>query len=55
MGQIEEFLIERPQEFRYLISSNYKIIYYINMESERIIIANIFDTRQNPIKLNETR
>ena len=29
MGQIEEFLIERPQEFRYLISSNYKIIYYI--------------------------
>src|SRR5690554_1946062 len=54
IGQIEEFLIERPQEFRYLISSNYKIIYYINTESERIIIANVFDTRQNTTKLNET-
>lgn len=55
IGQIEEFLIERPQKFRYLISSNYKIIYYINMEAERILIVNVFDTRQNPIKLNETK
>lgn len=55
IGQIEEFLIERSQEFRYLVSTNYKIIYYINLETERVVIANVFDTRQNPEKLNETK
>ena len=55
IGQIEEFLIDRKEEFRYLVSSNYKIIYYINTEAKRIIIANIFDARQNPEKLNETK
>ncbi|SEW48182.1 Plasmid stabilization system protein ParE [Chryseobacterium wanjuense] len=54
-GQIEELLIERKQEFRYLVSGNYKIIYYINLKTKRIIIANVFDTRQNPLKLNETK
>ena len=53
-GQIEEFLISRKQEFRYLVSTNYKIIYYINLETKRIVIANVFDTRQNPIKIKET-
>jgi plasmid stabilization system protein ParE len=55
IGQIEELLIKRKQEFRYLISGNYKIIYYINSETNKIIIANVFDTRQNPLKLNETK
>lgn len=55
IGQIEDLLLERKQEFRYLISSNYKIIYYINSETNKIIIANVFDTRQNPVKLNETK
>lgn len=55
IGQIEEFLIDRREEFRYLVSSNYKIIYYINTEAKRIIIANIFDARRNPEKLNETK
>lgn len=48
IGQIEEFLIERSQEFRYLVSTNY-------LETERLFIANVFDTRQNPEKLNETK
>ena len=55
IGQIEEFLTDRKEEFRYLVSSNYKIIYYINTETKRIIIANVFDARQNPEKLNETK
>ena len=55
IGQIEEFLQDKPQEFRYLVSTNYKIIYYINSETERIIIANVFDARQNPDKLVETK
>lgn len=52
IGQIEEFLTERPQEFRYLICENYKIIYWVNTSRGRIEISNIFDTRQNPIKLS---
>jgi toxin ParE1/3/4 len=55
IGQIEELLAERQHEFRYLVSNNYKIIYYINSETSKIIIANVFDTRQNPVKLNEIK
>jgi len=52
IGQIEELLTGRKQEVRYLVSSNYKIIYYINFETIKIIIANVFDTRQNPVKMD---
>jgi len=55
IGTIEELLIHRPQKFSFLVSSNYKIIYYINYIKQRIVIANIFDVRQNPIKINETQ
>ena len=54
VGPIEELLSERPQEFRYLVSTNYKVIYYINFETKRIVIANVFDVRQNPQKMDET-
>lgn len=54
IGQIEELLKDRPQVFRYLICTNYKIIYWFNKDKNRIIIANVFDTRQNPQKLQET-
>lgn len=55
MGTTEELLKDREQEFRYLISTNYKVIYYINAETKRIVIANVFDTRQNPKKVKETK
>lgn len=54
-GQVEELLFDRVQEFRYLVSSNYKIIYYINLNTNRIVIANVFDTRQNPEKLKKLK
>lgn len=54
-GAIEPLLLDRTQEFRYLVCNNYKILYYINSISRRIIIANVFDTRQNPIKIKETK
>lgn len=54
VGPIEKLLSERPQEFRYLVSTNYKVIYYINFETKRIVIANVFDVRQNPQKMDET-
>ncbi len=46
LGQMEHQLEELGMEYRYLVEGNYKIIYRV--EANDIIIANIFDTRQNP-------
>ena len=54
IGQIELSLSDREQQFRYLIFRNYKIIYWINYDFGRIEISNIFDTRQDPQKIEET-
>lgn len=51
MGAQEIFLESRPEKFRFIIYKNYKIIYWINLQQNRIEIANVFDTRQNPEKL----
>lgn len=55
MGSVENLSANRPQNFRYLVSGNYKIIYYTNRETEKIITSNIFDTRQNPDKLYQIK
>lgn len=51
IGQIEELLIDRPNNFRYLVFKNYKIIYWVNKKENRIEITDVFDSRQNPIKI----
>ena len=51
IGQKEELLSDRHQNFRYLVFKNYKIIYWINQNKKRIDIVNVFDTRQNPLKM----
>lgn len=51
IGQKEELLLDRPQEFRYLVHTNYKIIYWVNTEHHRVEISDVFDTRQNPVKI----
>ena len=53
IGQIESLLSHREQNFRYLVYKNYKIVYWINYEFNRIEIVNVFDTRQDPRKINE--
>lgn len=53
IGQVESALNDKFREFRYLVYTNYKIIYYINKVANRIVIANVFDTRQNPDKIKE--
>lgn len=55
IGQIEFGLDHRKEEFRYLVFKNYKIVYWINYKFGKIEIANVFDTRQNPEKLKETK
>lgn len=54
IGQREEPLSDRPQKFRYLVFKSYKIIYWINEPKNRIDIAHVFDTRQDPIKIRQT-
>ena len=51
IGEKEELLEDRKQNYRRLIVTNYKIIYSLNEKVETIKIVDIFDTRQNPIKL----
>lgn len=51
IGAKEHLLEEREKEFRYLVFKNYKIIYWHNLEKNRIDIVDVFDTRQNPIKM----
>ena len=51
VGHIEELLTNRKEEFRYLVFKNYKIVYWINIERNWIEITDVFDTRQNPIKM----
>ena len=53
MGQKEMLLSDRIQEFRYLVYKNYKIIYWVNEANQRVEIVNLFDCRQNPLKMAE--
>ena len=50
-GQREELLDEYPEEYRYLVEGNYKIIYWKN--NNLITIASVFDCRQNPEKMKD--
>lgn len=55
IGQIEESLKDRTKEFRHLIYSNYKIIYWINLDKNQIEIWDIFDCRQEFLKIKRTK
>jgi toxin ParE1/3/4 len=48
-GQKEELLADYTEDFRYLVESNYKIIYWKN--KNLVTIASVFDCRQNPEKM----
>ena len=49
-GQIEPSLNRMNEKHRYLVRGNYKVIY--KEVEEGILITDIFDTRQNPSKIN---
>ncbi|PIQ34982.1 MAG: plasmid stabilization protein [Bacteroidetes bacterium CG18_big_fil_WC_8_21_14_2_50_41_14] len=49
-GQIEPTLEILKEGHRYLVIGNYKVVY--KEVSEGILITDIFDTRQDPIKIN---
>lgn len=55
IGQEEELLKDRKNQYRYLVSKNYKIIYWVDEQNGFIKITDVFDTRQNPPKLKRTK
>ncbi|MBL7845520.1 MAG: type II toxin-antitoxin system RelE/ParE family toxin [Cyclobacteriaceae bacterium] len=50
-GAIEQTLVKRNQEYRYLVEGNYKIIYSYHTQIQTVYIKVIFDTRSDPEKL----
>jgi len=55
ISQREDLLLDRENEYRYLICKNYKIIYAIDSKAKLIKIADIFESRQNPSKIKRTK
>ncbi len=55
IGQREFLLENREVEYHYIVESNYKIIYSIDEENGYIRIADVFDTRQNPEKIDREK
>jgi plasmid stabilization system protein ParE len=55
IGQEEELLDKDSRDFRYLVFKSYKIIYWVNLEKKRIEVFDVFDTRQNPIKIKRRK
>ena len=55
LGQIENSLKNRTKEFRCIIYKNYKIIYWINLDKNQIEIWDVFDCRQEPLKIKRTK
>ncbi len=53
LGQEELTLIKLNQGHRYIVEGNYKIIYRI--KDEDIIITDVFDCRQDPVKMNNPK
>ena len=54
IGQREENLKDREQDFRFILHKNYKVIYWHNIKKNRVEITDVFDKRQNPKKIKRT-
>jgi plasmid stabilization system protein ParE len=52
-GQIEETLLQLEEGHRYLVNNNYKIVY--KKVKEGVLITDVFDTLQGPIKINNPK
>lgn len=55
IGQKEELLLERKEDFRYLVFKKYKIIYWFNDVQNRVEVVDVFDTRQYPEKIKRKK
>ena len=55
IGQKEILLNQSEKEYRYLVFRKYKIIYRVDYSLGVVIITDVFDTRQNPIKISRNK
>lgn len=55
MGAKETLLENRRFEYHYIVKANYKIIYSVDEKNHQIKISDIFDTRQNPVKIEREK
>jgi len=55
ISQREELLLDRESKYFYLICDSYKLIYSVDKALKLIKIADVFDTRQNPVKLKRNK
>ena len=55
ISQREDLLLDRENEYRYLVCKNYKLIYSVDTKTRVIKIADVFHTRQNPAKIKRTK
>lgn len=51
IGVKEPLLVDRPFEYRFIVETNYKIIYRFYDKIARIV--SVFDCRQNPKKIEK--
>ena len=52
IAAVEQMLIGCPECYRSLVIGNYKVVYFI--KDDLVLVVQIFDCRQNPIKLKRT-
>ena len=52
VAAVEQMLIDCPEGYRSLVVGNYKVVYFI--KDDLVLIVQIFDCRQTPIKLKRT-
>jgi len=55
VGQMEELLKDRIRSYRYLVLRNYKLIYWVDEKLNEVRISDVFDCRQNPVKMREIK
>ena len=55
IGQKEELLVDSKHDFHYFLYENHKVIYYVNLEINLVEIVDIFDCRQEPLKMKRTK
>ena len=55
LSKIEELLVDRSRVFRVLISMDYKVIYWVSTNKNQIEIWDVFNCKQNPVKIKRTK
>ena len=54
IAPFEQSLVDRPEGYRSLVvaKGKYKVVYFI--KNDTVLIVQVFDCRQNPVKLKRT-